>query len=249
MIKTASEQVEFRAAGLLLRRLTAYLKTQVRIGITPLELDALAEAYIREELGCTPAFKGLYGFPNTVCVSVNDAVVHGLPDSTPFISGDLVSVDYGLISGDWHTDTAFSAYLGTAPANVRRLMEGTEKALQAGIAQCRAGNQLNAIGNAIAKVLVAHDLGIIIGLGGHGIGRAVHEDPHIPNHFHPDPTILRAGMTFCLEPMATLAHDGTHQVFPVKDADGWTLRSPDGSLSAHYEHMVLVTDGDPEILS
>lgn len=234
-----------RDAGKRLAEVIQILRDNLQIGVTTLELDRIAEEEIRKRQSI-PAFKGYGGFPNTICASVNHAIVHGIPNDTPLVEGDLVSLDQGLIYGSYYADSAFSVYLGTPPPDVARLLEGTQAALAMGIEVCKPGHTISDVGSVIGRILHSYGLGNVVGYGGHGIGRELHQSPHIPNHGEPreeDPMLV-AGMVICLEPMATL---GTSKSRKLKD--GWTVVTRDKSLAAHFEHTILITQTGPEVLT
>lgn len=238
-----------RESGRIVAEVLAVVGGHVRTGVTTLELDTLAEEYIRSQ-GGIPAFKG-YGpdrrnpFPATLCVSIDDVVVHGIPDGRRLEEGEIVSVDVGVKKGGWYGDAARTFPVGRISEEKARLLKVTEEALLAGIAQARAGNRLHDVSAAVQKLVEAAGYSVVRDLVGHGIGKQLHEEPAVPN-FGVGGTgvVLREGMTLAIEPMVNM---GT---FVVRlDEDGWTVRTADGRPSAHFEHTVAITQGEAEILT
>lgn len=238
-----------RESGRIVAEVLAVVGGHVRPGVTTLELDALAEEYIRSQ-GGIPAFKG-YGpdrrnpFPATLCMSIDDVVVHGIPDGRRLEEGEIVSVDVGVKKGGWYGDAARTFPVGRISEEKARLLKVTEEALLAGIAQARAGNRLHDVSAAVQKLVEAAGYSVVRDLVGHGIGKQLHEEPAVPN-FGVGGTgvVLREGMTLAIEPMVNM---GT---FVVRlDEDGWTVRTADGRPSAHFEHTVAITQGEAEILT
>ncbi|MCD6519069.1 MAG: type I methionyl aminopeptidase [Anaerolineae bacterium] len=233
-----------RQAGRIVARVLAELRSMVAPGVTTEELDRAAESLIRE-MGGTPSFKGYMGYPATICASINEEIVHGIPGKRALQEGDIVSLDVGAIWEGWQADAAITVAVGSIPSQVQRLLEVTQKALEAGIAAARVGQRLGDISHAIEQVAHEAGLEVIREYGGHGIGRAMHEAPRIPNWGRPHQGLwLKAGMTFALEPMLTLGGYETK----VLD-DHWTVVTADGSLSAHYEHTIVVTRNGGKILT
>ncbi len=213
--------------------------------MTPRDVSALASKEL-EKLGGEPAFKGFEGFPDIICISNNNEVQHSIPNDTPFKNGDIVNFDFGVRYDGMITDAGISVCIGGQPDKAgARLLKGTEEALYAGLEQVRSGARVGDISAAIEKVLKAYDLGIVRELVGHGVGKALHESPEIPNYGRAGtgPT-LQAGMTIAIEPITTL---GSPRIFSAHD--GWTLLTVDGSRSAQFEHTVLVTEDGYEILT
>ncbi|NLD60468.1 MAG: type I methionyl aminopeptidase, partial [Clostridiales bacterium] len=207
-------------------------------------LDHLAEKLIRDA-GAIPSFKGFEGFPFSICASVDDQVVHGFATDEKLREGQILSVDCGVVLDGWQSDSAFTAMVGSVRPEARKLIADTQKCFWLGANKARAGNRLGDIGNAIQTYAEKQGYGVIRDLCGHGIGQAMHEDPSVPNYGPPGRGVrLQAGMTLAIEPMIAL---GDWKVY-LYDND-WTVATRDGSLCAHYEHTVLVTDGEPEILS
>jgi methionyl aminopeptidase len=244
VIKSASELAVMRKAGRVVAVTLAALASQVRPGISTLELDRLAESTIRAQ-GATPSFKGYQGYPASVCVSVNDEVVHGIPGKRVLREGEIVSLDVGAIFEGMQGDAALTVAVGQVSSRMQTLMRVTQAALVAGIREARAGNRLGDISAAIQKVAEGAGFSVVREYGGHGVGRNMHEDPHIPNWGQPGTGIfLKPGMTLALEPMVNA---GKYQV-RVK-SDNWTVVTVDGQPSAHFEHTVAITEGEPEILT
>jgi methionyl aminopeptidase len=245
-IKSPREIETMAKAGRIVGETLALVRRRTVPGITTLELDAIAEDFIRSHDGATPSFKGLYGFPATLCTSINTEVVHGIPSKKRVLKdGDVVSVDCGVCVGGLHGDSAITVPVGTVAAPVTALLETTQKALAAGIAAARGGNQVGDIGHAIQQVVEAAGYGVVRELVGHGIGAQFHEDPQVPNFGRPRTGArLMPGMTIAIEPMVNLG--GPH----VKTlSDRWTVVTTDGTLSAHFEHTVAITDGDARVLT
>ncbi len=247
-IKRASEIESMRAAGTILADILEVLHAELRPGVATGELDAIAERMIRDA-GAVPSFKG-YGsnppFPGSICASINDEVVHGIPSPRRRLAdGDIVSIDIGCIVDGWHADCARTWAIGPVPATVTELIDATRRGMEAGIAAAVPGNRLGDVGHAIETVAHAHGYGIVRPFVGHGIGQSMHEDPQVANYGRPGTGMrIEAGMCFAIEPMFNLGGD---EVF-VAD-DNWTVRTADGSLSAHFENTIAVTDAGPRLLT
>lgn len=247
-IKRASEIDRMRGAGRILAGILEVLRDELRPGVSTGALDAIAERMIRDA-GAVPSFLG-YGanppFPGSICASINDEVVHGIPSSTRRLAdGDVVSIDIGCILDGWHADCARTWIVGRVPREVTLLVDATRRGMEAGIAAARPGARLGDVGNAIEQVANRHGYGIVRPFVGHGIGQAMHEEPQVPNYGRPGTGILiEPGMCFAIEPMFTMGRD---EVF-VAD-DNWTVRTADGSLAAHFENTIAVTDVGPEVLT
>ena len=245
-VKKPHEIDAMRESGKMLATVLALLKKEISAGMTTKDLADIAKKELRT-LGGQPTFLGYYGFPDVICISVNDEVVHGIPNPDKTIKkGDIVGLDFGVTYKGMITDAAVSVVVDEPIApRTKELLNTTERSLEAGIQVVCDGVRVGDIGNAIQKILDAHHLGIVRDLVGHGVGHQLHEDPNIPNYGHrgigPQ---LHAGMTIAIEPMATL---GTHKVY-IAD-DGWTVFTIDHSLSAHFEHTVLITEDGAEILT
>ena len=247
-IKRPAEVERMRAAGAILADILEVLRAEVRPGVTTGDLDRIADRMIGEA-GAVSSFRG-YGsnppFPAVICASVNDEVVHGIPSPRRrLVEGDLISVDIGCILDGWHADCARTWIVGDAPREVRELVDTTRRGMEAGIAAAVAGNRLGDIGHAIETVAHERGYGIVRPFVGHGIGRAMHEEPQVPNYGRPGTGLLiEAGMCFAIEPMFTLGGDDV----AVLD-DGWTVRTVDGTLSTHFENTIAVTDAEPIVLT
>lgn len=243
--KTETEIEAMREAGKTLAAVLEKIRREVKAGMTPKEVSALAGAETTR-LGGTPSFKGFEGYPDIICISNNNEVQHSIPSDRPFKNGDIVNFDYGVTVRGMVTDAGISVCIGGNPSkDDRRLLEGTEQALYAGLAVVRDGARVGDISAAVEAVLRAHNLGIVRELVGHGVGHALHEAPEIPNYGRAGTgPMLKAGMTVAIEPITTL---GGHRIFQAHD--GWTLLTVDGSKSAQFEHTVLVTEQGCEILT
>lgn len=243
-LKSVREIQLMREAGRVVARVLEALKAKAAPGITTAELDEEAERLIRK-LGAIPSFKGYHGYPATICASINEQVVHGIPDGRRLNEGDILSVDVGAILKGYHGDAAVTLPIGAVSPEARRLLEVTEGALWAGIAKARAGLHTGDISAAIQEWAESRGMSVVREYTGHGIGRQMHEDPQIPNFGRAGTGhILREGMTFALEPMVNL---GTWKTKVL--GDGWTVVTEDGRLSAHFEHTIAVTDGEPLVLT
>lgn len=218
----------------------------MRPGLSTEDLDREAEAFIRSHAGATPSFKGLYGFPKTLCTSIDEEIVHGIPSTRRVLrEGSIVSVDVGVCIGGLHADAATTIPVGQIAPEVQRLLDVTERSLQAGIDAARAGNHVGDIGHAVQLVAESAGFGVVRELVGHGIGTRFHEEPQIPNFGSAKRGAqLKPGMTLAIEPMITIGNPATRTL-----KDRWTVVTQDGSLSAHFEHTVAVTDGEARILT
>lgn len=233
-----------RANGQLLFQVHQEVAKAIKPGVRLSAIDKLVETMIRD-FGATPSFKGYNGFPYATCASLNDIVVHGFPDKTPMREGDIFSVDLGLKKDGYHSDSARTHLVGEVAEEVRLLVERTRKSFFQGLSKAREGNRIGDISHAVQEYAESFGYGVVRDLIGHGIGKNLHEDPNVPNFGKAGKGVrLRRGMTICIEPMINM---GTERVY-VED-DDWTVRTEDGKPSAHYEHTILITDGDPEILS
>lgn len=243
-IKTREEIELMRDAALSVSRTLGMLAKEIKPGVTSLYLDRLAEAYIRDH-GGEPAFKGLYGFPNTLCMSLNEAVVHGIPTDTPLREGDIISVDCGVKKHGFYGDHAYTFAVGEVRPEVQRLLDITKECLYLGIDQFKRGNRVGDISYAIQSHAEKNGYGVVRELVGHGLGKKMHEDPEVPNYGkRGDGPKLRDGMVLAIEPMINMGKKGIRQL-----NDGWTILTADGLPSAHFEHDVALIDGKPEILS
>ena len=238
--KTPAQFKKMEVAGRCVAKAHEALRSAARPGITTLELDGVAEGVIRGE-GCVPSFLGYRGFPNTICASPNDVIVHGIPDFRRLRSGDLLSIDVGAIYEGFHADAAFTVAVGEVSNEAAVLSATTEKAMWAGLGQARPGRRIGDIGAAVAAVARPHRYGVVEGYVGHGIGRQMHEKPDVPNVGQAGRGVkLRVGMALCVEPMFNVGTPETRV-----DPDGWTVRTGDGALSSHWEHTVCLTPDGP----
>lgn len=245
-LKSAREIELMAQGGAILAATHAAMRRAVRPGVTTWELDRIAEEFIREHAGATAAFKGLYGFPGSVCISVNQEVVHGIPSrKRALVEGDLVSLDFGVKYEGYFTDAAVTLPVGEVDAASRRLLDVTERALHAGIAAATVGNHVGDIGHAVQGVVEPEGFGIVRELVGHGVGTGPHEEPQVPNYGKPKrgPKLL-AGMTLAIEPMVNAGSAKTRTM-----PDKWTVVTVDGKRSAHFEHTIAITDDGPRILT
>ena len=242
--KTPEEIEIMRKAAQIVSRTLGKIAEKIGPGVTPIELDALAEDYIRSQ-NAIPGFLGLYDFPNTLCISVNDAVVHGIPDNKPFEDGDIVSVDCGAIFEGYYGDHAYTFEIGDVDPETKRLLEVTKECLKLGIAETKAGNRIGDIGFAIQQHAEKNGYGVVRDLVGHGLGKTMHEEPQVPNYGRRGRgKKIQDGLTIAIEPMINM---GTERVVQLEDH--WTIVTEDGKPSAHFEHDVAVVNGKPEVLS
>ena len=243
-IKSTREIELMRTAGRIVAETHELLREAIRPGITTLELDVIAEAYIRKS-GGIPAFKGYNGFPASICSSINEQVVHGIPGHIELKDGDIIGIDIGAFYEGYCGDAARSYGIGQIDDEKKKLLRVTEESFFAGIKHALAGNRLSDISHAVQKHVESNGFSVVRDLVGHGIGREMHEDPQIPNYGmpHKGPR-LAAGMALAVEPMV---NQGRYAVKVLKD--GWTVVTADGKPSAHYENTILITSGEPEILT
>ena len=243
----SSREIEIMArAGRIVAGTLAHMREILRPGMTTGDLDAAAEKFIRSHPGATPSFKGLYGFPKTLCTSIDEEIVHGIPSSKRVLEeGSIVSVDVGVHLEGLHADSATTLPVGRISPEAERLLEVTEDCLAAGIAQARLGNHVGDIGHAVQQVAEEAGYGVVRELVGHGIGTRFHEEPQVPNYGAPrrGPRLLE-GMTLAIEPMITAGDPATRTL-----GDKWTVVTADGNLSAHFEHTVAITNNGPRILT
>ncbi len=243
-LKTEQEISKIRKASQIVARTLQVLAEHVQEGITTKELDKIAESEIRKE-GGSPAFKGYRGFPATLCVSVNEEIIHGIPSGKKLKKGDIVGLDLGAIWQGFYGDAARTVAVGEISDEARKLTEVTEESLWIGIKQARSGNRVGDIGYAVQQHVEAHGYSVVREFVGHGIGRSLHEDPQVPNygkqgHGHR----LKPGLVLAIEPMVCM---GSNEVMMLED--NWTAVTKDGSLSAHFEHSIAITNNGPVILS
>jgi methionyl aminopeptidase len=243
--KSEREIELMRRGGRILAAVVDMLRDLVRPGLSTLDVDEEVEGFLRAR-GATPAFKGYRGFPATVCISINDEIVHGIPSAHRRIKeGDIVGLDLGCIVEGYYADCAFTVAVGDVPANVQTLLDVTRESLDLAIDQCWPGRRLSDISHAVQRHVEAHGFGVVRAFVGHGIGRALHEDPQVPNFGEPGRgPVLRAGMVLAIEPMVTM---GSWEVRILDD--GWTAVTKDGSLAAHFEHTVAITEAGPDVLT
>src|SRR5512133_883918 len=234
------------AGGRILALTHAHLRAHVRAGLSTGQLDRIAEDFIRSHDGALPAFKGLYGFPGAICISVNEEIVHGIPSPKRVLAeGDIVKLDVGVQYQGMFTDAAITVAVGKIDPTTQRLVDVTERALDAGIAQAVPGNYVGDIGHAVQQVVERAGFSVVRELVGHGVGHLPHEDPQVPNHGKPRRgTRLQAGLTIAIEPMVNVGGPVTRTL-----ADKWTVVTLDGTRSAHVEHTVAVTDDGPRVLT
>jgi methionyl aminopeptidase len=243
-VKSAEEIALMRRASRVVAETLRLLGGAIRPGVTTKELDTKAEDYIRSR-GGLPSFKGYRGFPASICASVNAEVVHGIPGRRALVEGDIISIDVGVLKEGYHGDGAATFAVGRVDERAERLMKTTREALAAGVGQARGGNRVVDVSRAIQTVVEAAGYCVVRDLVGHGIGQQMHEEPQIPNFVTSgDSPLLADGMTLAIEPMVSM---GSHEV-RVED-DAWTVVTRDGSLAAHFEHTVAVTDGPAETLT
>ncbi len=246
--KSKTEREEMRAAGALVAEILEVLTRAVRPGVTTAELDALAARELKRR-GATSNFKGYHGglyFPGTICASVNEEVVHGIPGPRVLKEGDIISIDFGAVYNGWNGDSATTVPVGKISSEAERLLRVTREALQQGIAQARPGNRVQDIGRAVQRYVEGAGFSVVRQYVGHGIGREMHEEPQVPNYVdeHQRNPQLLPGMVIAIEPMVNAGRAATRVL-----ADKWTVVTADGSLSAHFEHTVAITEGEPDILT
>ena len=244
ILKSIEEIEKIRESALVVSQTLGMLASEIKPGITSLFLDNLAETFILDNL-CKPGFKGYNGFPNTLCISINEQVVHGIPNNNPLKDGDIVSIDCGVIKDGFYGDHAYTFKVGDVGKEVESLLEITKESLYIGIKSLIPGNNVGDIGNSIQNFISNHDYGIVKELVGHGLGRNLHEDPEIPNYGEKGKgELLREGLVVAIEPMINLGTEKVNQL-----DDGWTIVTLDGKPSAHFEHNIAIIEGKPEILS
>lgn len=233
-----------RESALIVSKTLGEIAKVIKPGISTLELDKIAEEFIRDH-GAIPGFLGLYDFPNTLCMSPNEQVVHGIPNSQPLEEGDIISVDCGALKNGFYGDHAFTFAVGEIAPETKKLLEVTKESLYVGIREFRAGQRVGDVGHAIQKFTEGHGYGVVRELVGHGIGREMHEDPEMPNYGRRGKgKKFVEGMVVAIEPMINL---GTHRI--KQFSDGWTIKTADEKPSAHFEHDVAIVNGKPELLS
>ena len=245
IIQKTREEIELmRESALVVSRTLGMLAGEVKPGVTTLYLDKLAEDYIRSQ-DAIPGFLGLYDFPNTLCMSPNEQVVHGIPNDKPLIEGDIISIDCGAIKNDFYGDHAYTFEIGEVAPEVKKLLDVTKQSLYEGIKQLKIGNRVGDVGYAIQKYTEDHGYGVVRELVGHGLGKVMHEAPEMPNYGKRGRgKKFIEGMVVAIEPMINL---GTKNI--KQHSDGWTITTRDNKPSAHFEHDVAILDGKPELLS
>lgn len=245
IIPKTNEEIELmREAALIVSKTLGILAKEVKPGVTTLHLDKLAEECIRDH-GAVPGFLGLYDFPNTLCMSPNAQVVHGIPNNTPLREGDIISIDCGAVKNEFYGDHAYTFEVGKVSSEIKKLLKVTKDSLYIGIREFKAGNRTGDVGFAIQKHCEDHGYGVVRELVGHGLGRKMHEDPEMPNYGRRGKgKKFIEGMTVAIEPMINL---GTRQIEQLQD--GWTILTLDRKPSAHFEHNVALVNGKPELLS
>jgi methionyl aminopeptidase len=246
MIKIKSlEEIELmRESALIVSKTLGMLAGEVKPGVSTLALDSLAEMFIRDH-GAIPGFLGLYDFPNTLCVSPNAQVVHGIPNKKPLQEGDIISIDCGALKNEFYGDHAYTFEVGEVAPDVKKLLAVTKASLYKGIAAFKAGNRVGDVGHAIQEFTEKHGYGVVRELVGHGLGKSMHEDPEMPNYGKRGRgKKFVEGMVVAIEPMTNM---GTHRINQLND--GWTILTADGKASAHFEHNVALINGKPELLS
>lgn len=245
IIKSKDEREKMREAGHIVAEILAELRNAVRPGITTADLDKIGVDALKR-YGAKASFLGYHRYPASICTSVNDEVVHGIPGNRVLKEGDIISIDFGAIYHGWHGDSAITVPVGTVPEEVQYLLKVTEDSLYRGIAAARAGNRLQDISRAIQQYVEAAGFSIVRYYGGHGIGRSMHEDPQLLNYIEPGSPnpVLKPGMVIAIEPMVNMGAKET-EVLP----DKWTVVTADHSYSAHFEHTIAITEGDAEILT
>lgn len=233
-----------RESALLVSKTLGILAQEVKPGVTTLYLDKLAETFIRDH-GAIPGFLGLYDFPNTLCMSPNAQVVHGIPNDKPLENGDIISIDCGVLKNGFYGDHAYTFEVGEVTAEVKKLLDITKESLYMGIREFKAGNRVEDVGYAIQHHVEKHGYGVVRELVGHGLGTKMHEDPQMPNYGKRGRgKMFVEGMVVAIEPMINM---GTHKIDQLRD--GWTILTRDRKPSAHFEHDVAIVNGKPQLLS
>ena len=244
-LKSSEEIAKLREAGKIVYQTHQYVKQFIKPGVTLLELNKKCENYIVKTCKSYPSFKGLYGFPAAVCISVNDVVVHGIPDNYKLKEGDIVSIDIGASFKGYHGDSAWTYPVGKISKEDEYLLKHTEESLYEGIKKAVPGNRVGDISAAVEAHAKKYDLGVVKELCGHGVGTKVHEEPDVPNYGTAGRgPLLREGMVIAIEPMLNMGGADIYE-----EDDGWTIRTLDGSKSAHFEHTVAITKDGPKILT
>ncbi len=244
MRRNADELNKMRRAGKVVAEMHEVTRAAIRPGITTMEINNVAAAVI-EKRGARSNFLNYHGFPAVICASPNSMIVHGIPGDYVLQEGDIISIDCGAIIEGYHGDAAYTAGVGQISKEAQRLLDVTERSLWAGIEQMTIGNRLHEIGRAVEKVALAAGYGIVREYVGHAIGTAMHESPQVPNYWPGKPgPIMKEGMVFAVEPMINIGGEETYTL-----DDGWGVMTTDGSLSAHFEHTIALTDNGPEVFT
>jgi methionyl aminopeptidase len=244
VIRTPEELAKMRRAGKVVAEIHEKTRAVIKPGVTTREIDRVSREVL-ERRGARSNFLNYHGFPATVCTSPNDMIVHGIPGDYVLEEGDIISVDCGAIVEGYHGDAAYTAAVGEVSAEARRLMDVTERSLWAGIEQIKDGNRLHEIGRAVQQVAEAAGFSVVRNYVGHAIGTAMHEEPQVPNYWPGTPgPRLKVGNVFAVEPMVNVGGPGTLEL-----SDGWSVVTADGSLSAHFEHTIAVTEDGPEVFT
>ncbi|MCP4801678.1 type I methionyl aminopeptidase [Flavobacteriaceae bacterium] len=244
IVKNAEEIELMRESALIVSKTLGMLAKEVKPGVTTMQLDKLAEDFIRSQ-NAIPGFLGLYDFPNTLCMSPNEQVVHGFPTNDPLKEGDIISIDCGALKNGFYGDHAYTFEVGEVHPDTKKLLEITKESLYVGISELKVGNRVGDVGYAIQQFCESHGYGVVRELVGHGIGRKMHEDPEMPNYGRRGRgKKFINGLVVAIEPMINM---GTHRI--KQHRDGWTITTLDNKPSAHFEHDVAIVDGIPEILS
>lgn len=245
ILKSKSEQEQIRETGRIVASILAELRAAVRPGITTGDLDSMAVEALKR-YGAKSSSLGYHRYPKSLCTSVNDEVVHGIPGTRVLREGDIVSIDLAAAYNGWHADSAITVPVGPIAPEVQQLLKVTEDALYRGIAAARAGNRVRDISRSVQDFVEAAGLGVVRHYGGHGVGRSMHEDPDVMNYVEPGQInqTLKAGMVIAIEPMVTMGDAETRML-----EDDWTVVTLDGGYAAHFEHTVAITEGDAEILT
>lgn len=245
-LKSPRELETMAAGGRILAATHQHITPALQPGVSTMEIDRMVESFIRSHAGATPSFKGLYGFPGSACISLNEEIVHGIPSTKRVLKdGDIITVDIGVYYGGFHTDSAWTYSVGRISPDAKRLMDVTEQALYAAIKECKLGNHIGDLGAACETVVAAAGFSVVKDLVGHGVGAVMHEEPQVPNYGKPKRgPRLQVGMTLAIEPMVNVGGPATKTL-----ADKWTIVTLDGELSAHFEHTVAITAEGPRVLT
>jgi len=243
-LKTDEEIELLRASNMLVARTLGEIAKAIKPGVTTLELDKIAEEFIRDN-GGIPGFLGYQGFPNTLCTSVNEQVVHGIPNSTPLKDGDIISVDCGVLMNEFYGDSAYTFEVGDVKPEIKALLKATKESLYKGIEKAIVGNRIGDIGYAVQQYCEEKGYTVVREMVGHGVGKNMHESPEVPNYGRRGSgTLLKPGMVIAIEPMINL---GKRNI--VQENDGWTIRTMDKKVSAHFEHTIAVQKNAADVLS